>query len=379
MKILFFFSLFIIFYIYGGYLLLTILISLVKRRPVNVSDIEPSVTIIIPAYNEEDHIEATIRNKLSLDYPHSKIEIIVISDGSTDHTDEIVRQFNRPTVHLIRQEPRAGKTAAIEKAMPHARGEIIVFSDANSIYSTNALKKLIRNFNDPEVGYVTGKMVYTNNDNTTIGESCGAFMAYENILRLFETRIGSIVGVDGGIDAVRKNLYQSMRPDQLPDFVLPMKVIEQGYRVIYEPEAVLKEVALNDAADEYRMRVRVTLRALWALRDMKHLLSPVHFGFYAIQLWSHKVLRYFGFLFLLLAWFSNLLLVFEGSFYTLFFIAQLLAYAMAASSPFLEKRNIRIKFFYLCHYFLILNFSATHAYINFLLGQKKVIWTPRKG
>jgi len=240
-------------------------------------------------------------------------------------------------VRLIRQEPRAGKTSALNIAVPEARGEILIFSDANSIYEQNVLRELADNFNDPSVGYVTGKMIYTNADGTPSGDGCTAYMKYENRLRSWETSLGSIVGVDGGIDAVRKELYQPMNPDQLPDFVLPLKVVAQGYRVVYEPEAILKESSLATAKDEYKMRVRVALRALWGMWDMHHLLTlspsflpplsrsdareatpshlpplsrsdapeatPSHLPtfppsiLYAWQLWSHKVLRYLCFIF----------------------------------------------------------------------------------
>lgn len=379
MKFLFFLSLSVIFYVYIGYFLLVMLLSAIKKRPVKKSDIEPSVTILIPAFNEEEYIEPTLQNKIALDYPKHKLEIIVISDGSTDRTSAIVDRFKSQTVHLIQQEVRSGKTAAIERAVPHATGEIIVFSDANSIYAPDALRKLVRNFYDPEIGYVTGKMVYMNNNDTTIGESCSSFMLYENLLRTFETRMGSIVGVDGGIDAVRKRLYRPMRPDQLPDFILPLKVAEQGFRVVYESEAILREHALNDTQDEYRMRVRVTLRALWALFDMRHLLLPNRYSFYSIQLWSHKVLRYLCFIFLIIAWTANLYLLDQGFLYAVFFLIQTAAYVAAMISPFLEKRKIRNRLVYYCHYFALLNLSAGHAFIKFLFKEKRILWTPRKG
>ncbi len=163
----------------------------------------------------------------------------------------------------------------------------------------------MRNFADPEVGYVTGRMVYVDRQGTIIGDGCSAFMRYENRLRRYETALGSVVGVDGGIDAVRKSLYRFMRADQLPDFVLPLMVVEQGYRVVYEPEAVLQEPSLQNPADEYRMRVRVSLRALWALKDMRQLLTLRLNPLFAWQLWSHKVLRYLSFLFLIGAYLAN--------------------------------------------------------------------------
>jgi cellulose synthase/poly-beta-1,6-N-acetylglucosamine synthase-like glycosyltransferase len=379
MKLLFFLSLAMLFYIYVGYYLLIMLLGAIRRKPVRQADFEPTVTILVPAYNEEAHIEATLKNKLSLDYPSAKLEIIVISDGSTDRTDAIVQGIDHPQVRLIRQDSRAGKTAALEKAMVQASGEIIVFSDANSIYARDALRKLVRNFYDPEVGYVTGNMVYGNSDHSTIGESCSSYMRYENSLRIFETRIGSIVGVDGGIDAIRKCLYQPMRPEQLPDFILPLKVVDQGFRVVYESEAILTESALSNPQDEYKMRVRVALRALWALFDMRHLLLPNRRGLFSLQLWSHKALRYLGFVFLIGAWVSNAFLLGEGPIYAILFFLQTGCYLTAFLSPYLEKRNIRNRLIFLCHYFALLNLSSAHAFIKFLLRQKRVLWTPRKG
>ena len=331
-KIIFYASFVMILYVYLGYPLLIAVIGSVRNRSIKKGAFEPEVTILISAYNEEENIEKTLKNKLLLDYPKGKLEVIVISDGSTDNTDMIVKSFKAEKVRLIRQEPRAGKTSALNLAVPEAGGEIVLFADANSMWDQNALRRIMDNFADPEVGYVTGKMIYVNPDGNPIGDGCTAYMRYENFLRSSETLAGSIVGVDGGIDAVRKKLYGPMKADQLPDFVLPMKVIEQGYRVVYEPKAILKEAALKDASDEYRMRVRVSLRSLWALRDMRHLLgfTPSHCPncrtshlpnftpsfLYAWQLWSHKILRYLAFVFLIGAYLTNLILYKQGTLYS---------------------------------------------------------------
>ena len=399
LELIFFFSLFMVFYIYVGYPLSIAVLGGILRRNVNKAPAEPRISILIAAYNEEKNIEATLQNKLDLHYPKEKLEIIVISDGSTDGTDEIVRRYEGEKVRLIRQEPRAGKTSALNMAVPEATGEVLVFSDANSLYAQDVLEKLIRNFSDPHVGYVTGKMIYTNPDGAPIGDGCSAYMKYENYLRSRETKLGSVVGVDGGIDAVRKKLYQPMNADQLPDFVLPLKVVEQGFRVVYEPKAILKEPALKDSKDEYKMRVRVSLRSLWALWDMRTLLkfrlghTPSHRStlppshhpivppsfLFACQLWSHKILRYMCFVFLISAYISNLGLWTQGPFYKLVFILQNTAYLGAALSPILEKRKIRSRLLYLLNYFTLLNLASAHAFLKFVLGQKTVMWTPRKG
>lgn len=379
LQFIFWFSLAIIFYVYLGYPLLAYLLGKITPVLVNKQPQEPYVSILIAAYNESDVIQATVQNKLQLDYPADKYEIIVISDQSEDGTDDIVTEFSSPNLRLLRQEPRAGKTSALNMAIPEAKGEIIVFSDANSLYEPDALRKLVANFADPQVGYVTGKMIYVAADGSMVGDGCSSYMRYEIFLRAAETRLGSVVGVDGGVDAVRKELYRPMRADQLPDFVLPLSVVEQGFRVVYEPEALLRETTLKDSADEYRMRVRVSLRALWALWDMRTLLGTKLNPRFAWQLWSHKVLRYLCFVFLLSTFFSNLLLLEIGGLYHLFFLLQVLCYAGALLMPWLESKNYRHSLLNFSRYFLLLNTASAHAFIKFICGKKQVLWTPRKG
>lgn len=374
-----FFSIFMIFYVYLGYPLLAAGLSRLLKKGVERELHEPTVTILISAYNEEDCIEQTITNKLALDYPKEKLEIIVVSDESEDKTDQIVQSFRNENVLYLRQSPRAGKTSALNMAIPHATGEIIVFSDANSIYASDALRQLVANFADSDVGYVTGKMIYMNPDGTVTGEGCSAYMKYENYLRKIETNIGSIVGVDGGIDAMRRSIFIPLNPDQLPDFVQPLKVIEQGKRVVYDPQAILKEQALSHAQDEYKMRVRVSLRALWALKDMQQLMWGKAGILFTWQLWSHKVLRYLCFLFLVGALFSNMLLLAKGVIYPILFLAQVACYISALVSPIIEAKGLELKFVRLCQYFVLLNVASGHAFIKFILGKKQVIWKPRKG
>ncbi len=378
-KILFWASFSLMVYVYFLYPCAAAVLSLLVNRKVKKKAILPSVTIVIAAYNEEKNIRATLENKLRIDYPREKLEIIVVSDSSSDSTDAIVREFESSGVKLFRQEPRQGKTQALNSAVPKAKGEIIVFSDSNSIYSATALKELVANFSDPTVGYVTGKMVYIGEDGSISGDGCTAYMKYENMLRKLETAIGSVVGVDGGIDAVRKELFSPMRPDQLPDFVLPLKVVEKGYRVVYDPAALLNEHALNKTSDEYRMRVRVSLRALHALRDMRHLLAPARYGLFAWQLFSHKVLRYAVFILMACAYFSNLLLAPASTSYLALFVAQNLIYLSAFIGYSLEKWNMSLRIFYIPFYFCLINLAAAHAFWKFLHNEKQTTWVPRKG
>ncbi len=380
-QLVFWLSALLVVYIYVGYPLL------VRRwpsvRPVRKDDVFlPSVSILVPAFNEEREIEATLRNKLAQDYPRELLEIIVVSDESTDGTDAIVQRIAAEAdipVTLVRQVPRAGKTSGLNLIVPQAKGEILVFSDANSIYAVDTVRKLVRNFADPDVGYVTGKMVYTNPDGSLVGDGCSAYMKYENMLREGETRMGSIVGVDGGVDAMRKSIHSHLNPDQLPDFVQPLKVVEQGYRVVYEPDALLKEPALNESGREYRMRVRVSLRALWALHDMRQLLTPA-FGVYAFQLWSHKLLRYLAFVPLITVLLANAALWGNGGFYGLALYGQLGFYALALLGHRRSLTGASLPtVLALPYYFCLLNVASAHATWRYLKGEKQVIWAPRVG
>lgn len=341
----------------------------------------PRVTVVIAAFNEAAHIEATVLNKLGQDYPSGLLDVIVVSDGSTDGTDDIVARLAAadPRVSLLRQEPRQGKTSGLNHAVPRASGEIIVFSDANSLYATDALRKLVRCFADPRVGYVSGQMKYVSADGSLVGDGCTAYMRYENLLRAVETRIGSIVGVDGGIDAVRRHLYRPMRADQLPDFVLPLGVVEQGFRVVFEPEAVLYEEALATRSSEYRMRVRVALRALWALWDKRALLSPFHTGVFAWQLLSHKLMRYLAFLPLGVAAVLNWFLLDAGLFYQMAAAGQVVFLCMLLVAAAGRRSIAGLELPVYCQYFALLNWASAVAFMRFLAGEKKVLWQPRQG
>ncbi len=381
-EIIFWGIIFIIFYIYIGYPAVVYVLARVFNKSISYGDYQPNVSIIISAFNEEDVIARTIENKLKSNYPLEKIEIIVVSDESTDDTDKIIKEYAEKYPDIVtyhRQIPRRGKTAAINYAATKAKGDILVLSDANSIYSDNSIGYLVENFSDNKVGYVTGHMIYTNKDGSIIGDGCSSYMKYENFLRKNETRIGSVVGVDGGIDAVKKSLYKEMRDDQIPDFVLPLRIAEQKYRVVYEPRAILREEALNSSFNEYRMRVRVSLRAMWALFDLRQMLNVFRFGMYSWQLFSHKVLRYLAFIFLITLYPVNIILLDYNSGYTALFIAQNVFYIFGYVGYLCEKCNKKITLFSIPYYFCLLNISSAIAFFKFIRREKQIIWNPRLG
>ena len=379
MELFFWLSSIMIIYIYVGYPVLLKFLPKRASAQVSTDNISPKITVIIPAFNEAASIESTIKNKLEQHYPAELIQVIVISDESEDGTDEIVNQIalNDPRVSLIRQSPRQGKTAGLNLAIPQAEGEIIIFSDANSHYHPEAIQQLVNCFKDDTVGYVTGKMVYVNTDGSLIGDGCSAYMKYENHIRALETQTSSIVGVDGGIDAIRKSLYQPMNADQLPDFVLPLKVITQGKRVVYCESALLNEESLSSSQTEFRMRVRVSLRAYWAMYDMKHLFNPSRYGLFTLQLISHKLLRYLAFIPLIIAFVTNGLITGESVFYSGTFLLQIIFYGAAAFVALND--GTKNKFLGLAHYFCLINIASAMAFFKFVKGEKIVLWKPRVG
>lgn len=377
METLFWISAAWIAYVYAGYPLLAWLLSALAGRRVRKGEITPRVTVLTAAYNEAACIGRTVRNKLEQDYPADFLDVIVVSDESADGTDEIVGSLG-PRVQLIRQSPRAGKTAALNLAVARAAGEILVFADANSMYAPDTIRRLVSNFADPAVGYVTGKMVYVNEDGSLVGDGCSAYMKYENWLRASESGLAAVIGVDGGVDAVRRSAYRPMRADQQPDFVLPLSVAGQGYRVVYEPAAQLHESALSEHGAEYRMRVRVTLRALWALWDMRHLMNPLRHGLLAFQIISHKLLRYLAFVPLVTAFVISWSLAASDGLMLLAALLQTLAYGLAAVGwqGRGQNRSFLIGFPY---YFVLLNMACAQAVIKFIGGQRQAIWAPRTG
>lgn len=363
-------------YVYAGYPLT--LLALRRRRAVRKAPgrVRPHVTVLIAAHNEAEHIGETVRNKLAQHYPAERLDVVVVSDGSTDGTDAIVSGLAGPRVALVRQQPRQGKTMALNRGIELARGEIVVFADANSEYDADAIEALVDCFEDPAVGYVTGCLEYVDPGETAVGGGSGMYMRYENWIRRLETRAGSVIGVNGGIDAVRRRLYRPMVAGDLPDFVLPLRVIEQGYRVAYCGRARAREAALGRQQDEFKMRVRVSLRALHALYDLRSLLHPRN-GLVAFQLWVHKVLRYTLLIPLAAAFVLNLALL-GRPFYAGLFALQCACYMLAVVG-WVSGGRIRLRPVFVPFYFCLINAAAGAALVRFLRGERQVLWTPRKG
>jgi cellulose synthase/poly-beta-1,6-N-acetylglucosamine synthase-like glycosyltransferase len=289
-------------YVYVGYpALLHLVVRLRGRRGVRQADATPRLSLVISAYNEADVIGRKLENALALDYPPGQLEIVVISDASDDGTDEIVTTFSERGVRLARQAERRGKTAGLNFTVPGLSGEIVVFSDANAMYERDALLKLTRNFADPEVGCVTGEARYIPGDGTAAGVGERVYWDYEIQLKRLETALGSMVGGDGAIYAIRRSLWRELPENAINDFLNPLQIVGAGWRAVYEPDAICYEDAAGAVGSEYRRRVRIVSRSWRAVFQAPGVLNPLRVGLFTWSLVSHKMLRWLSGIFAVLA------------------------------------------------------------------------------
>jgi len=363
-----------ILYTYAGYSLTILLLAQFVLRPIRRAAIEPRVTYLITAYNEAKNIQSKLDQVLSLDYPRDRLEIIVASDGSTDRTDEIVRQFADRRVRLVRVEGRVGKTETQNRAVREATGEVVIFSDATTFYEKSALRNIVRNFADPAVGAVSGRYEYRNPTVAPIGFGSILFWKYENLIKTLQTRIRTITGCCGCIYSVRRDLYEPLPADIISDLVEPLKILEKGYRIVFEPDAIAYEETTERTTEEFNMRVRVVTRGMRGLWYMKKLFNPVRFGFVSLQLLSHKVLRWLVPVLLLVLLVSNLWLLDSSRFYIATLALQLTFYAIAFAGFLAERMNIAFRLFTVPLYFVTVNVAAVVAMYRILKGYKAVTW-----
>jgi len=377
-EIIFWLTIGIISYTYFGYPVFIIFLSLFINRKIHKREVEPNVTFLITAYNEEKNIAKKLENTLNLDYPKEKLEIVVASDASEDKTDQIVKEFSERGVILHRVEGRVGKTETQNQTVRMAKGDIVIFSDATTQYKKDAIRKIVRNYNDPSVGAVSGRYEYVNPTGAPVGLGTILFWKYENRVKNGQTRIETVTGCCGCIYSVRKSLYEPLPRDIISDLVEPLKILEKRYRIAFEPEAVAYEETTETSKEEFGMRVRVISRGMHGLWYMRRLFNPFHYRFIAFQLFSHKVLRWmipFLLPFLLI---SNLFLV-GYPFYTLTFVAQILFYIGAMGGYLLDKMGKKAKVLALPLYYCIVNAASVAAFFRTIFGKKAIVWeTVRK-
>lgn len=373
-EVLFWLIVFIASYTYIGYPCIVLIFSLIINKKIERDDIEPTVSMIITAYNEEKDISQKIENTLLLDYPKDKLEIIIASDGSTDNTHEIVKKYADKGVKLIHVEGRVGKTETQNRAVTSSNGEIIVFSDAASMYKKDAIRKIVRNFADNEVGGVCGKCQYVESHlggRTSVPTRL--FWWYETILKKAQTRVGAITGASGLIYAVRRKYYYPLPSDIISDMVEPMMVVKQKKRFVYEPDAIAYEETTSEFKQEFNMRIRVISRGMTGMLFSRSLLNPFKYGWIPFQLFSHKILRWFMPFYMIALLITSAFLLSE-LLYLIIFIIQIIFYFFSIVSLCTQKYKKGSSVLDILAYICTLASASYIAVIKVICGKQSVVW-----
>ncbi len=373
MEFLFWFLVSLIFYCYFGYPLILVTLGIFFSKKVKKEEIFPTVSLLIPVYNEEKVIQEKIENSLALDYPKDKLEIVVASE-SDDKTNELVKKYENRGVKLFAFSERKGKQNTIYRTIPKCQGEIVVLTDANGMFRKDAIKKLVRNFADPHIGCVSGELKYKNPKGTPVGEGEGLYWKYEIWVKKLESRFQSLLGANGSIYAIRKNLYRPISPYRGDDFDLPIRVTLQKYGTVLEPEAVSEEDVYPEVLADFERKVVIIgwhfRGALVLLIESIKKIRP----FLAFQLISHKILRWLVGFFLVFIFFSNIFLL-GNLLYLILFIGQIIFYSLAIFGYLLDIRGKKLnKLVNLIYYFSMVNLAALVGVIKGVFGKQKPTW-----
>lgn len=332
----------------------------------------PLVSVLIPAFNEENVIRKKVENTLELDYPKDRLQILIVSDGSTDQTNDMLASYGANEIEFVTMPERMGKTAVLNQVVPKLKGKIVVLSDASGLIQKEALKRLIAHFDDPRVGGVCGSYRFDTDDSSLRGITEKFYWRYETFLKECESRVHSSIGAHGAFYGFRRALFKPLSKKAInDDFILPMQIIRKGYRVLYEPQATVEEHATTSLVGEFHRRTRINVGNFQQIYMLRGLLKPKK-GIVAFEFFSHKVIRAFSpFLILLLPFaclgassaFSDFLLKMQ----VIFYLAGLLGFLQ-------EYLGLRIKSLYLPFYFLAGNVSAVIGFFKFIFRKQKLLW-----
>lgn len=382
MIIAFWTCLILVFYTFFGYgILLYVLVRLKRifqrsKRKQYAFDELPSCTLIVAAYNEADYILEKIQNTLQLNYPAGKLDLIFVTDGSSDRTPDLVSAF--PEITLLHSPERKGKISAVHRAMKQVKTELVVFTDANTFLNPDALVYLCRHYADPKVGAIAGEKRVAIEDVTDATAGEGFYWKYESKLKAWDSELYSVVGAAGELFSVRRSLYEPVPANSvLDDFMISMRIAEQGYIIIYEPEAYALEKSSANVTEELKRKIRIAAGGIQSVIWLKALLNPFKFPVLSFQYISHRVLRWTVTPFLMiLALVLNLLIVIadpEG-FYVLLLILQLAFYLSAYAGKVFEDRKVRVKLLFIPYYFCMMNYAVMAGLLRYFRGEQSVIW-----
>jgi len=373
----------LVFYTYIGYgILLFILVKIkkafVKEKKLS-SDFEPEVTLVIPAFNEEDYIREKALNSLSLDYPSSKLKILFITDGSTDDTRDILEEIDG--VKVIHRDRRAGKSAAENRAMKFVTTPIVIFCDANTVLNKESIRELVKHYADEKVGAVSGeKRISMDSQSNISGAGEGLYWKYESFLKKMDSELYTVVGAAGELISFRTSLVEDLEEDTiLDDFVQSLRICEKGYRVVYEPKAYAVEMASENVKEELKRKIRIAAGGWQAMSRLAGLLNPFKNFVLSFQYVSHRVLRWsvsalaLPFIFIL-----NVLIVFGGDIpsvlYQMLLVAQVVFYALALFGWYVETKNMRIKILFVPYYFTMMNYAVFAGFFRWVSGNQRATW-----
>ena len=374
-QILFWVAFAVLLHIYIGYpLLLRILSSLRVQDgaplPANENNL-PSLTLFISVYNESSVIRAKLDNALSLDYPAELLEVAVASDGSTDSTNEIIEEYRERGVKVFINKLNEGKNSVINQYAPHARGDIIIFTDANAMFSQNALKSLAAHFSDHRVGCVGGKLQYLTGSGS-IAQGEGVYFRYENSLRKLEGALGVMVGANGAIYAIRKALFIDVPLHTPNDFFHPLAVLRRGYEARFEEKAVAYEKPTIDRKEEFRRRSRIVMRSVGAVMEIRRQFGSL-FGKGWFNLFSHKILRWFTLPIHMILLLANVLML-GSPFYLGFMVLQILLILAGFCGFLCDMAGVKVKLLTAPYYFLLINLAAMNGIFKYFKGERVNTW-----
>ncbi len=369
----------IVVYTYFGYGLCLFLIVKIKRlcggKTTTCTNYEPNITLMVAAYNEEICIRDKIINTLSLHYPKDKIEYLFVTDGSNDKTPDIVKEF--PEIKLLHNKQRQGKIMAVDRAMAHAHGDVVIFTDANTILNKDVLKNIVRNFSNEKVGVVAGeKRIMKMVADEAVGAGEGFYWKYESKLKMWDDELYSVMGAAGELFAIRTDLYESIPTDTIiEDFYLSFKILQKGYKIAYEPEAYAMEEPSASIKEELKRKIRIAAGGIQSIIRLKELLNPFRYGIVTFQYISHRVLRWtLAPLVQPIIFILNMFLLDQGWIYKLIFIGQVSFYLAALIGFIFEKMYIKIKLLFIPYYFCMMNYAVYMGFLRYLKGNQSVLW-----
>jgi cellulose synthase/poly-beta-1,6-N-acetylglucosamine synthase-like glycosyltransferase len=390
LKIISFVLLFIIIYTYLGYGILLFVIIKIRRffkigkKKVIDPSYEPEVTLFIAAYNEKDYVAAKMKNTSALDYPKNKLKIVWVTDGSDDGTPYLLKDFKHTTVHHL--DERNGKIGAMNRGMAFVKTPIVIFSDANTNLGKESIRRIVNLFNDPTVGCVSGeKRIVDKESDVAAGAGEGIYWKYESALKKWDAELYSVVGAAGELFAIRTALYKHVEKDTiLDDFIISLRVAQEGYTIQYDPEAYAIETASANIKEEFKRKIRISAGGIQSIVRLRSLLNIFKYRTLSFQYISHRVLRWSltPLSLILLIPVLTILAANEGlfsfGFYSILFWLQLLFYAAAILGWYLENRETRVKFLFVPYYFFIMNLSVILGFFRYIQKSQSVNWERSK-